>query len=370
MEIAVNNKKRRGISATSLLGTILKRIKRSVFWEKGSRWEFWPFSLFYFPIFFYGVWLTIKTRSFFFFSASNPSIEFGGMLGESKAKIFDLIPKQYLPKTYLLEPNIDLNEFLIRLKEERIIYPFILKPDIGERGWMVELVKSEAALESYLGRIEVDFLVQEYVNYPIELGVFYYRYPNLNHGTISSVVVKEMLSVTGDGRSSVEQLMLNSSRASSHIEQSRIKNPALMDTIPVRHEKIELNGIGNHSLGTTFLDGNHLISRALISAFDKVSLQIDGFYFGRFDIRCNSVEELSRGLNFKILELNGAGSEPAHIYQPDYPLLQAYRDIIHHLGALAEISSMNKQRGESYMGFIDGIKEVLKIRKYNRNKRT
>ena len=124
--------------------------------------------------------------------------------------------------------------------------------------------------------------------------------------------------------------------------------------------------IGNHCRGTTFFSGNHLINEHLISVFDKIALNIDGFYFGRFDIRCESVEELYQGENFKILELNGAGSEPSHIYHPGFPLSSAYSVIFHHLSVLYRISKMNKQRGIPYMSFREGMKMVKKIRVYKK----
>jgi len=348
--------------------TLYAKLSTSVVWAKISRWEFWPFSLFYFPVMFYWAWLTLKTRSFFFFTASNPTIEFGGMLGESKDKIFKLIPDQYIPKTYQLDATIDLESFKERLKIENINYPFILKPDIGERGWMVELIKTEADLIDYLGRIQVDFLVQEYVPYEVELGVFYYRYPDCDHGTVSSIVMKDMLSVTGDGEKNVEQLMTENVRAKMHIENLRRKSPILLEQIPSHGERIELNSIGNHCLGTTFLNGNHLINNRIIKVFDKVSNQIDGFYFGRYDLRCKSVEDLYNGEHFKILELNGAGAEPAHIYHPGFSLIQAYKDIIHHLRVLADISILNRKNGVPYYSFKEGIREILKIQQYNQQK--
>lgn len=348
--------------------TLYDKLSTSVVWAKIFHWEFWPFSVFYFPVMFYWVWLSLKARSFFFFTTSNPTIEFGGMLGESKDKIFKLIPGQYIPKTYKLSSSINGESFLERLKLEKLDYPFILKPDIGERGWMVELIKTEKDLTDYLELIQVDFLVQEYVPYEVELGVFYYRYPNCDHGTVSSVVMKDMLSVVGDGLRNIESLMHDDARAKMHIEDFRIKKPQLLTQIPAHSEKIEINSIGNHSRGTTFLNGNHLINERLIKVFDKVSSQIDGFYFGRFDLRCRSVEDLYQGEHFKILELNGAGAEPGHIYHPGFSLIQAYKDIIHHLKVLADISMLNKRNGIPYYSFREGLKEIMKIRKYNQQK--
>lgn len=349
--------------------TLYEKLSTSVVWAKIFRWEFWPFSVFYFPVMFYWIWLSLKTRSFFFFTASNPSIEFGGMLGESKDSIFKLIPQQYIPKTYKLHASVDQESFLERLKLEGLDYPFILKPDIGERGWMVELIKTANDLKDYLERVQVDFLVQEYVSYDVELGVFYYRYPNCDHGTVSSIVMKDMLSVTGDGDRCVADLMTDDARTKMHLDTIANKHPDLLKVIPNRGEKVELNAIGNHSRGTTFLNGNHLITQQLIKVFDRVSAQIDGFYFGRYDIRCRSVEDLYEGKFFKILELNGAGAEPGHIYQPGFSLIQAYKDIIHHLKVLADISILNKKKGIPYYSFHRGLKEIMSIRKYNQQKK-
>ncbi|MEO9965371.1 MAG: hypothetical protein ABJF11_06270 [Reichenbachiella sp.] len=348
--------------------TLYGKLSTHVVWAKIFRWEFWPFSLFYFPVMFYWLWLTIRARSFFFFTASNPTIEFGGMLGESKDKIFKLIPDEYIPKTYCLEPAIDKASFLNRLQLENLDFPIILKPDIGERGWMVELINNEDELADYLDRIRVNFLVQEFVPYEVELGIFYYKYPNCDHGTISSIVQKDMLAVTGDGIRTVEHLMNDDVRAKMHIENLKRKTPELMERVPYAAERVELNSIGNHCLGTTFLNGNHLINDRLIKTFDHISSQIDGFYFGRYDLRCRSIEDLSNEKDFKILELNGAGAEPAHIYHPGFSLLQAYKDIIHHLKVLADISMINNKRGVPYYTFGQGIREIFRINKYNQQK--
>ena len=339
-----------------------------IFWTKLTHWEYWPFSVFYFPIVFYWVWLCIRARSFFFFTASNPTIEFGGMLGESKDKIFDLIPDQYIPKTIKVGHSISINEITKMMKDHQLTYPLIFKPDIGERGWMVELIKNEADASSYLARIKVAFLIQEYIPYDIELGIFYYRYPDRPRGTISSIVMKDMLSVIGNGTDTVAALMNNDVRSKMHLDSMQQRSPDLLKTTPALGERVEINSIGNHSLGTKFLNGNHLINEHLIKTFNHVSSQIEGFYFGRYDLRCASLEDLYQGKNFKIRELNGAGSEPAHIYHPGFSLWQAYKDIIHHLEVLADISIQNKKDGHQYMPFTQGIREIMKIRKYNKQK--
>jgi hypothetical protein len=100
------------------------------FWTKLTKWEYWPFEVVYFPIFFYWLWLSVKARSMLFFSAANPSIESGGMLGESKYKILENIPGDYKPKTFLIKVPLKMDTILAMIQEKKIPFPLIAKPDV------------------------------------------------------------------------------------------------------------------------------------------------------------------------------------------------------------------------------------------------
>ena len=139
--------------------------------------------------------------------------------------------------------------------------------------------------------------------------------------------------------------------------------------MPASSERIELMPIGNHCRGTTFLNANNLINDKLNKVFDELSSKIEGFYFGRFDLRCASETDLYNG-NFKVLELNGAGSEPGHIYHPGSNLIDAYKSIFFHLSSLYKISKKNNDRGVKYMTFPEGIAFINRIRSYNKLKKT
>ncbi|MFY0625375.1 MAG: hypothetical protein JXR07_03700 [Reichenbachiella sp.] len=348
--------------------TFFQRFRTSVVWNKIVHWEFWPFWLVYSPMFFYWTWITLRTRSFFFFTAANQGMEFGGLLGGSKYKILKSIPAEYLPKTYPFPSNVSMDSFLKKITKEGLNFPIILKPDIGERGFMVELIKCEEMLKNYLDQIKVDFMVQEYVTFPVELGVFYYRFPDQKKGTVSSVTLKELLSVEGDGIRNVEELMHESVRAKMHIKELKVKEEKLLSYRPEKNEIVEIVSIGNHCRGTKFINGNHLINDQLIDVFDRISQKIVGFQYGRYDLRCMSLEDLYVGKNIKILELNGAGAEPAHIYHPGNSILHGYRDIIFHLSVLKDISLINHKNGIPYLSFWPGVKELWKIWKYARLK--
>ena len=326
----------------------MNRIWRSNFMIRLRSWEYWPLYVVYFPIFFYWVWQAILSKSLFFFSASNPTIESGGMLGESKSKILELVPEEVKPTTMFFLKDQDLKTVIAALDKNGLSYPLIAKPDMGERGWKVEKINDQADLDKYIYQSNVDFIIQEYIDLPIELGVFYYRMPDQEQGEVSSIVVKDMLKVMGDGRSSLRDLMMLYDRAKLQI--ASLEKERDLSVIPIAGEEVELVAIGNHCKGTTFLNGNHLITEQLRQQFDHLSKRVDGFFYGRYDLRCVSYEALNRG-EMKIMELNGAGAEPAHIYHPGFPLLEAYRVLFKHWNVLAQISRANHQKGVKYLTF-------------------
>jgi len=340
---------------------LLKKIWKSNFLIRLRSWEYWPFGVLYAPIFLYWLWLSIKARSILYFTVSNPKIENSGMLGESKIKILDQIPSQYIPKTILISAKSRLSTVIDKIDRANIGYPFICKPDVGERGWKVEKIQNEEDLKKYLRSSKHNFLVQEYIDLPLEMGVFYYKYPDQNKGTVSSIVLKEMLGITGDGKSTLRELILNNNRAKLQSEILLAKYKGKLEEILSKNQRIELVEIGNHCLGAKFLNGNKYINPKLNNLIDRISNQVPEFYFGRYDIRVKSIEDLYDG-KIKIMELNGAGAEPAHIYEPGFPLFKAYKVIFHHWKVLYEISRINRKRGFKYLSVKQGWKEYKRAR--------
>ena len=307
--------------------------------------------LVYFPVSFYYIYLAFKARSFFFFSASNPSIETGGMFFESKWSIFKLIPKEYYPTTILVNIEDDVKMISVKLKLAGINFPVIAKPDRGERGWCVKKISTLNELACYKKAMRVNFLIQAYVNAPLELSVFYYRNPKSEKGILTSVTLKELLAVTGDGYATIDELIQRNNR--SFLQYHKLKQNKQIDfnRILALGEKEVLVPYGNHVLGAMFLDYNHIIDEALVNTFDHISKQIDGFYFGRFDLRCTSIEDLKLGKNISILELNGAGAEPSHIYDPRFSFLKAQKVIACHYQLMYQAAVENKKNGVPYMSF-------------------
>lgn len=305
----------------------------------------------YFPAIFYWIYLGIRARSLFFFSASNPGIETGGMLGEVKFDILKRIPEAYRTPTLFFAYPFEGHVVLNKLEEKSWTYPLIFKPDIGERGNGVEKIEDEVEALTYLSQCTYDILVQPFITYPIELGVFYYRYPSKEKGHVASVVAKDFLKVKGDGSSTLEQLIRANPRAAMQAERMRLKYARSWENVLDKGEELLLEPIGNHCRGTSFINSNSIINEQLVAVFDTISTQIDGFYFGRFDLKCRSIEDLMKGEGISIMELNGAGSEQGHIYHPGFSFFTAVKTILQQWRILFEISVENHKRGIPYMTF-------------------
>ncbi|QHT68623.1 D-alanine--D-alanine ligase [Rhodocytophaga rosea] len=336
------------------------------FWLRLSKWEFLPFWLFYFPVYFYWLWLGIRARSLVFFSAANPLMEMGGFCGYSKSNVLKHLPGKFIPQTQILELTADNVSTVAHTIEENFLFPLIVKPDVGERGWKVEKIHTKEELILYLSQNQGKLIVQEYIDYPLEFGVMYSRLPGQAKGKITSMVQKEFLSVVGDGKSTLAELFHHSKRTRYYEDTLLHLYKDELHIILPEHKKKELVSIGNHCRGTTFLNANHLITPDLLSVFDQISKQISGFYFGRYDLRVPSLEDLYAGKNIKILELNGANSEPAHIYDPQMSIVSAYKHLFSHWNNLFEISIRNHKEGIPFMSFREGLDTIRNRKLYNK----
>ena len=335
-----------------------RAISHRTFFIKLTSWEYWPFGIIQAPMFVYWIWYALKERSLLYFSASNPSILTGGMMGESKFDVLNLVPEEVKPKTVLIKLPSSREQVLEEMKKNALTFPVIFKPDLGERGWMVRRINTEQEIDKYLTEIKIDFLIQVLVELPLEFGVYYVRFPSEENGFVNSIVVKEFLFIEGDGKKNIQQLILEKDRAKLQWKTLKEVYKDQLDEVLACGKRIELISIGNHCLGTKFLNGNHLITEKLSASFDTISKQVKDFYFGRYDLRCASLQDLENG-NVKIVELNGCGAEPAHIYQPGSSLWDAIRVLITHWKNMYRISTENHRRGVPYLSLKEG-REIYK----------
>ena len=320
-----------------------------VWLKRWSRWEFWPPYLFYTPVVAYIVYLGIRFRSWTLFTAANPAIPAGGFVGESKHQILEQLKSatQWLPCSTLLECGMSsqrLAEAEEFMRRHGLQFPVVLKPNAGQRGSGVAIIRSPEQLCEYLTHWSFPAILQEYVPGE-EYGVFYYRYPGSERGRVFSVTEKRMPVLLGDGKRTLKELILADDRAVCMSDFYLRKNADRAQGVPAAGETVQLVEIGTHCRGAIFCDGGDTITPSLEQAIDQVARTFDGFFFGRFDIRVPSRQDFITGRNMKIIELNGVTSEATHIYDPKFSLFDAYRVLFQQWRIAFEIGNLNRARG-------------------------
>ena len=325
--------------------------------HKIFHWEYWPFQIVYIPIYFLWGYYAIRAKSLFFFNASNPTIKNGGFFMESKKVIYDLIPQQHYPKTELIQEGLTIEEVNELIVKSGIQFPLIAKPDIGLRGLGVKKINSVEELQEYVQKANFDFIIQDLIPYENEVGIFYVRYPNEKKGRITGIVSKEFLIVVGDGVSSMETLIKMNPRFELQLTALRKEYGDQLQEVLEKGEKRNLVPYGNHARGAKFIDGSHWISPELENTIDAICVEIPGFFYGRLDVMYHCREELERGENFAIVELNGAASEPTHIYDPKHSVFFAWKELARHITYLYEISMLNNKLGFPFLSHKEGMEQ-------------
>ncbi|MFA6289151.1 MAG: hypothetical protein WC661_17350 [Opitutaceae bacterium] len=316
-------------------------------WRRFSRWEFWPMWAVYPPVVGYGIWQGIRHRSFTVFTAANPGIGAGGgLVGESKSEILaGLAGAGGAIASWTLVPPGEMGGRMQAARQfaESHGYPVVLKPDVGERGAGVVIARNETEMGRALDENGRALIAQAYVP-GVEYGVFYYRHPDDAKGGILAITDKRMPDVTGDGKSTLEELILADERAVCMADFFVKKFASRLDDVPASGERVVLAELGTHCRGALFLDGTHLLTPDLHATIERVSRAFKGFYFGRYDVRAASEEAFRRG-EFKVIELNGLTSEATSIYDPCHSVWFGWRMLCRQWRLAFEIGAGNRKRG-------------------------
>ncbi len=284
------------------------------------------------------------------------------MDGEPKKEMYDLLPKELYPATFNVIPQQNFDTVKEVLLNSGIKYPFIVKPEVGCQGILFRKIDMEEELKNYHSKIPVEYIVQEMVQYPMEVSVFYIRHPQDAKGTVTGFLHKIPLQVIGNGKDSLAQLIKQHPKGQKRIGELYSKHKKCWDDIIPPGEKYMLSYAANHNRGAHFVDLKEHIDDKLVSIFDEISHSINDFFYGRYDIMCSNVDDLKNGKNFTILEYNGCGAEPNHIYDTGYSLPGAYKEILKHWKVLYQICKYNNQQGIKPWAFQKGRKFLTEIK--------
>ena len=325
-----------------------------------SFFEFWPDWLFYAPVAAHWIMLGLRYGDFSLPTAANPTLTAGGLCGESKLEVLDQVsgPARELLARYTSivtdrrDAHADTAAAAAAMAMARLDWPVVAKPDIGCNGAGVRLVHDRAGLDRYLAAFPRGerVILQEFIPDEGEAGIFYMRRPDEAEGRITSITLKHAPVVVGDGRSTLRQLIVTDPRAGRvpHLYLPRLASR--LHEVPPQGERVRLVFVGNHCKGSIFHDGTSLATAALGASFERIARSIPNFHFGRVDVRFTALPALLRGEGFRIVEINGAGSEATHIWDPATTLGEAWRAQFFHFGEAFRIGAANRARGHRSSG--------------------
>ena len=315
-----------------------------------SPFEFWPGWMFYTPVVLYWLAMGVRYRSFCLPTAANPHVETGGLCGESKSSILDQVqPAQrrwIAPYIKVTVGHVDEDLLRRRLAAEHITFPLVAKPDIGCHGDGVRLVHRPEQLAQALLLYPKDsvVLLQKLIDHPGEAGVFYVKVPG-QPARITSLTLKHAPFVTGNGRSTLRELILAGERTREIADLYFGRLAGKLDDVLAAGEAFRLVFTGNHCKGSVFRDGRAEITSPLTRRIDEICGSMPDFHFGRVDLRFRDTASLRRGEDFSIIEINGVGSEATHIWDPSTTLVDAYRTQFEHYGLAFRIGDQMRRSG-------------------------
>ena len=284
-------------------------------------------------------------------AAANSRITAGGLIGEGKLEYFAGMGStaraslaRYLPiRVAERVPSEELSQLLLR---QTLTFPLIAKPDVGFCGYGVRFVADIESLQDYLESFPKGetVVIQEWLPQEGEAGIFYVRDPKTDCSSLIGLALRYFPQVIGDGEQTIDQLISVDQRL------RRIKRTAhQMSTsgarVAAKGERVRLATIGSTRVGGLYRDGADHITTQLLVAIDAIARDMPEFYFGRFDVRFGSLDELRRGVGFKIIEVNGAGSEAIQAWDPDISFFQALQTIFAKQRTLFRIGAARRDGG-------------------------
>lgn len=337
-------------------------MKRS--WQQLTHWELWPFYVIYLPLSVLWLYYSMRAGSFWFFSNVDPTLEFSGFEGESKREMYEQLPEHLYPTTIYVSPDTPLPQILDQIEAAGIVFPCIAKPEVGMQALMFRKIQNKQQLARYHAQIPADYLIQSFVELPMEFSVFHIRYPGEQRGKITGLILKEYLSVTGDGHSTLLQLIQRDKRACHREQEMRHRHSTYLNEIIPAGKKYLLSIAGNHNRGARFINLDHEIDDQLCRVFDAISLESCYFYYGRYDLKCTSISDLKAGKNIQILEFNGTGAEPNHIYDCGMPYRKALKVIASHWRDMYRIGRINYKNGYPYWSYWNGRNYLRKAKHF------
>jgi len=305
------------------------------------------------------LYLSVRFKGLTVPSAANPGLTAGGLVGEGKREYFDsmgpLARAATAPYTSVRKHRgLDMPALQAAIAGAGLDFPLIVKPDLGMCGYGVRKVDNLRELFCYAFHFPdaETMILQQYLPQENEAGIFYVRDPATGAGRVLGLALRYSPRVTGDGRSTIAQLIKANCRAGRALGRCTHRGPSDLERIPAAGEPVRLSTIGSTRVGGLYRDGKEHITPALTAAIDAIARDMTDFHFGRFDVRFTTLDALRAGTGLTIMEVNGAGSEAIEAWDPGTGLVAGLRTIFAKQRWLFEIGAANRRRGASTIGLL------------------
>jgi hypothetical protein len=319
-----------------------------------KKWQdkgFWKSKLYYWQSLGYYYLNVIRFGSFSWFSAANIAIPFGGMLTDEKTQINGLIPDIYRSPIYKRPYDLD-----------KLNFPVVLKPNTGLKGYKVTIVADKKTLQEIINNDDqVDWIIQDYIPFDKEYSLMYHRVPGTQNFDISSFIEKKYPYVVGDGNSTLKELIDKKTDPFLFKDEIFEINDKNLDDIIPNGELFILHQIGNYSRGAKFFSMQSEIIPSIKMAIHQCMKRIEGVDFCRLDIKADSLQDIIKG-NYKVIEINGAKSEPLHIYDADIGFLESVGIINRHWKTMRKIVKVRKSQGYKFPKFKEAYAALKTLR--------
>ncbi|MEY4119059.1 MAG: hypothetical protein RLZZ116_2387 [Planctomycetota bacterium] len=333
---------------------------------RATRFEFWPTWAVYLPLAPFFAWNGVRFGFARTLTAVNPCWPDSGVVGESKQAGLDAFDPAFVSPSFRVEPDgaggcsgACIERALETLDERGWsggwTKPVIVKPDAGQRGNGVKVVRSADAFRAILANAKAPLVVQRFEAGSCEVGLFFIRDPGTS-GRLYSICDKRLPEAHGDGCSTLRELVTRDRRLRLQERVFLVRMAPRLDEVIPAGERVALGNAGNHAQGCLFVDGEPLRTPALEAWVITACAGARGFNYGRLDVRFPDEASCMRGEGGAILEANGVTSESTNMYDPSSGAVRAWGVMMAHWRAAFRIGAENRRAGVVGMS----LREVLR----------
>ena len=301
-----------------------------------TRHEFWPHLILAVPPMLHYLWQSIVHRSFTLFTLVNRGLgKDGGLPSGSKFEHYTkFLADQNNPsvaavsvKTALVPANESLDarteEVLTLMHKNGIAFPCVLKPEIGDGGVGVCVVRSRDHLRNWLEVNPDAAMVQEYVG-GNEYEIIWSRRPGRADGRIQTVVQKDFVVVKGDGERKLEDLIWADDKGVSNGKLFSKQNFRDANCVLEAGETYTLAPIGSRIKGANFISRPELRSGTLADVIDRLADACGDVHYLVLDVRAENDADIADGKNIRITGVKGAGAASGMIFDGYVRMGMAY----------------------------------------------